>query len=136
MFKPFSILFFIASMVWFGSILITTDPQARMDRTCIPVDYAKRATTAGMLLVNDEWSQESDKLFDKWLYGCKFVIWRMFYENDWNKSTEAEKRNAIQDRQQHVNDELDAELKKQRLRAPIDKGATAQPEPPRRINKD
>ena len=136
MFKPFSILFFIASMIWFGSILITTDPQARMDRTCIPVDYAKRATTAGLLLVNDEWSQESDKLFDKWLYGCKFVIWRMFYESDWDKSTEAEKRNAIRDRQQQVSDELDAERNRQRSQAPADKRADPPQEPARRINKD
>lgn len=136
MFKPFSILFFIASMIWFGSILITTDPQARMDRTCIPVDYAKRATTAGLLLVNDEWSQESDKLFDKWLYGCKFVIWRMFYENDWNKSSDTEKRNAIRDRQQQVSDELDAERNRQRSQAPADIGAAPPQEPVRRINKD
>lgn len=136
MLKPFSILFFIASMVWFGAILITTDPQSRMDRTCVPVEYAKRASTAALLLVNDEWAQGSDKMFNELLYGCRFVIWRMFYESDWDKSTEAEKRNAIRDRQQQVSDELDAERNRQRSQAPADKGAAPPQEPVRRINKD
>ena len=86
MLKPFSLIFVVAVMVWFGAIFISSDPQVRMDRTCIPVEFAKRAATGGMGLVDDGWGQSTEKFFNNMHYGGRFVLWRMFFEQDWEEA--------------------------------------------------
>ncbi len=90
MLKPFSLIFFVLVMVWFGSIFITTDPQVRMDRSCVPVSIVDKAATSGMMLLNDGWATGTHKLFEEAHYGCRFIIWRMFYEEDWQKARQAQ----------------------------------------------
>ena len=85
MFKPFSLIFFVLVMVWMGSILITSDPQKRMDRACVPIEYADKGATAVMSLLGREWGEGTHKLFVKTHYGCRYVIWTMFYEEEWNR---------------------------------------------------
>ena len=86
MLKPFSLVFFIAVMVWIGAILISSDPQTRMDRFCIPVEYSDRASTSGMQLVDAGWGESTHKFFQNMHYGCRFVVWRMFYEEEWERA--------------------------------------------------
>lgn len=86
MFKPFSIAFFILAFVWFGSILITTDPQARMDRGCLPVTILDKVGSAGMQVLNDPWGESTHKFFEKTHYACRYIVWKTFYEEDWNKA--------------------------------------------------
>lgn len=85
MLKPFSLIFFVAVMVWLGSIFITTDPQERMDRSCVPVQVTDKAATAAMQLIDTGWGQATHQMFQNLHYGCRFVIWRVFYEDDWNR---------------------------------------------------
>ena len=128
-------------MVWFGSILVTTDPERRMERTCVPMAFAEKAATAGMVLIDDEWAQSTHELFTKWHYGCKFIVWRMFYEEDWNKTPDQDKRDAIQQRQREIEQQLDRERAgpgPAPAQQPSGKSADgaqpqAQPEPRRRI---
>lgn len=86
MLKPFSLIFFVAVMVWMGAIFVSADPQTRMDRFCIPVEFARRAATGGMGLVDDGWGASTNKFFDNMHYGCRYVMWRMFYEEEWDKA--------------------------------------------------
>lgn len=88
MFKPFSLVFFIAVLAWIGSVLITTDPQKRIDRFCVPVEYTDRAATSGMQLLDASWGASTHKFFENIQYGCRFVVWKMFYEEEWNRSRE------------------------------------------------
>lgn len=86
MFKPFSIVFFILVFVWFGSILITTDPQERMDRGCFPVTIMDKVGSAGMQVLNDPWGEATHKFFERTHYACRYVVWKTFYEEDWNRA--------------------------------------------------
>ena len=94
MLKPFRLIFFVLIMAWFGSIFVTTDPQVRMDRTCVPVEYMDRAGTAGMQLVDASWGAATHQFFQNMHYGCRFVVWRVFYEEDWNRATQQQQRQS------------------------------------------
>lgn len=83
MLKPFSLIFFVAVMIWVGSILVTTKPTERMDRGCFPMEVLDRTLTSGLLLVNASWAPGGHELFQSWTAGCKFVVWKIFYESDW-----------------------------------------------------
>lgn len=86
MFKPFSFLFFVAVMVWIGSILITTEPQSRMGRACVPISATGVAVEAAMGLVNQEWGAATASVFQTWDFGCKHVIWSVFYKDDYMRN--------------------------------------------------
>lgn len=86
MFKPFSIAFFVLAFVWFGSILITTNPQSRMDRSCVPVTLMDKVASAGMQVLNDPWGESTHKFFERTHYACRYVVWKTFYEEDWNRA--------------------------------------------------
>lgn len=90
MLKPFSLIFFIMVMAWIGAIFISSDPQVRMDRTCVPVEYMDKAGTGGMQLVDPTWGQATHKFFENMQYGCRFVVWRMFYEEDWKRAQQTQ----------------------------------------------
>lgn len=81
--KPFSLIFFVAVMVWVGSIMLTTKPEARMDRGCFPVELVDRTLTSGVMVVNASWAPGAHDLFQGWTNACKFMVWKIFYEGDW-----------------------------------------------------
>lgn len=83
MLKPFSLIFFVVVMIWVGSILVTTKPTERMDRGCFPMEVLDRTLTSGLLLVNASWAPGGHELFQSWTAGCKFVVWKIFYESEW-----------------------------------------------------
>ena len=85
MLKPFSLIFFILVMVWCGAILITSDAQKRIDRTCLPVEYADVGATAAMSLIDQGWGEGTHTFFARMHYGCRYVVWSMFYEKDWER---------------------------------------------------
>lgn len=86
MLKPFSLIFFIAVMVWMGGIFVSTDPQVRMDRTCAPVEYMDKAGSGAMQLIDPGWGHATHIFFENMQYGCRFVVWRVFYEEDWKRA--------------------------------------------------
>ena len=71
--------------VWFIGIFIVTSPQDRMEKTCAPVEWlGSIATSMSMLFNVDEKTLGSTKaMFVSGTYGCKFTVWRLFYEQDW-----------------------------------------------------
>jgi len=87
--KPLSMAFFVACMAWFVAIFASTDPQVRMDRTCLPVEYSGRVGTSSMMLIKADWAAPTHEFFEGVNYGCKFVLWRMFYEESWNSAQPA-----------------------------------------------
>ena len=86
MWKPLSMAFFVVCVAWFISIFSSTDPQVRMDRTCLPVEYSGRVGTSSMMLIKADWAPPTHEFFEGVTYGCKFVLWRMFYEESWNSA--------------------------------------------------
>jgi hypothetical protein len=81
--------FFVACVAWFVAIFASTDPKVRMDRTCLPVEYSGRVGTSSMMLIKADWAAPTHEFFEGVNYGCKFVLWRMFYEESWNSAQPA-----------------------------------------------
>lgn len=80
---PLHLITFALIVSWIMSIFITTDPDTRMERVCLPVEYSgKLATSMGRL--DSESTADSIKgMFDKGTLGCKKVMWDMVYGDDW-----------------------------------------------------
>jgi hypothetical protein len=42
-----------------------------------------------MMLIKADWAAPTHEFFEGVNYGCKFVLWRMFYEESWNSAQPA-----------------------------------------------
>lgn len=80
MLRPFSMIFFIAVMVWVGGIFITSDPRTRIDRACLPVTYADSMLVAVVQVIHEPYAMGAHQMMLAFEYGCKFTVWKMFYE--------------------------------------------------------
>lgn len=89
----------IAMSAWVILIFVVTNPQERMERTCAPVHWTgKVATSVSMLFnVSESALTSTSNAFDNATYGCKFVVWRLFYEEDF-KAEQAERQREIEAR--------------------------------------
>lgn len=80
MLKPFSMIFFILVMVWAGGILVSSDPNTRIERACVPVSYLDKAVVAVVQLVHEPFAMSTHRLMVRIEYGCQFTVWKTFYE--------------------------------------------------------
>jgi len=78
--KPFSMIFFIAVMVWIGGIFVTSDPRARIDRACLPVTFADSLLVAVVQVIHEPYAMGAHEMMLSVEYGCKFTVWKSFYE--------------------------------------------------------
>lgn len=78
--KPFSMIFFIAVMVWVGGIFITSEPRTRIDRACLPVTYADNMIIAVVQVIHEPYAMGAHQMMLAVEYGCKFTVWKTFYE--------------------------------------------------------
>lgn len=80
---------------WVIAIFVVTSPQARMERTCAPVEWTGKVATSMSMLFNVKEGAliATANAFDNATYGCKFTVWRLFYEEDFKKS-QAEQQKA------------------------------------------
>jgi hypothetical protein len=83
MFKPFALAFFIAFFVWVGSIVVSTDPHERLHRAATPIALLGKATVALVVQVEPEWAAPTYNFFLKTEYGFKYMLWSVFYEEEW-----------------------------------------------------
>lgn len=74
-------IFFIAVMVWIGGIFVTSDPQTRIDRGCLPATFADRVIVAIVQVVHEPYALKAHELMLSLEYGCKFAVWKTFYES-------------------------------------------------------
>ena len=47
-----------------------------------------------MMLIKADWAAPTHEFFEGVNYGCKFVLWRMFYEESWNSAQPAGQASA------------------------------------------
>ncbi len=84
--KPISWIFGVLVLLWVLTILSTTDPQARIDRTCLPVGFLDRFASAAVALADPDWGSTTHRVMQEGHYGCRLVVWRVFYEDDWRQN--------------------------------------------------
>merc|ERR1712138_98615 len=81
-----STLIGVAILVWVAWIVLATDSEARIERTCQPVLwFGNVATSLTQLTFNEyqAWVQESFESAD---YACRFTVWRLLHEDAWIES--------------------------------------------------
>lgn len=83
MFKPFSLFFFIITVGWVASILMTTDPYERLHRSALPIALVGKGTVAVVVQVEPEWAAPVYNFFLKTEHGFKYMLWSVFYEEEW-----------------------------------------------------
>jgi len=85
--------------IWFIGIFIVTSPQDRMEKTCAPVTWlGSIATSMSMLFnVDDKTLGKTKGMFVSGNYGCKFTVWRLFYEDEWKAEQAAAARKKAEE---------------------------------------
>lgn len=80
--KEFWGLVFLAFVVW---VFVAGTPQSRIENACRPIGWVGNATTSMAALTFPAHQAAAQRWFDKFEYGCRFMIWRLFYQDAYNK---------------------------------------------------
>lgn len=80
--KEFWGLVFLAFVVW---IFMSSDPQVRIARTCRPVLWTGNVATSLTALAVPSGQESVQKWSNKLDYSCRYTVWRLIYQDDYNK---------------------------------------------------
>ncbi|CAB5514339.1 hypothetical protein LMG26857_03398 [Achromobacter anxifer] len=67
-------------------IIIAPLPQDRIARTCQPIHWVGNLATSTTALSVDKHTTTAARWSDKLNYSCQYLIWRLFYQDDYNKA--------------------------------------------------
>ena len=79
--KEFWGLLFLAFVVW---VFIAGDPNERIARACKPIGWTGNVITSMAALASPDYQQDTQRWFDGFEYGCRFIVWRTNYQEDNN----------------------------------------------------
>lgn len=80
--KEFWGLLFLGFVFW---IVIATSPTNRIERVCTPIGWGGNVVTSLSALVLPKQQGTIQGWFDKLEYGCRYMTWRLFYQDDYNE---------------------------------------------------
>lgn len=83
--------FAIAFAIYLAWILIVPNPQERINRSCQPILWVGNVFESIGLLVNERYATSMKSTTDSMDYGCRYTVWRFFYEEDYLKAKEKER---------------------------------------------
>lgn len=66
--------------------LMASNPGAKMERACKPVDWFGNMTVSLVAVTAESWVPKTAHGFDKVNYTCQYMLWRLFYEKSWQKA--------------------------------------------------
>lgn len=67
-------------------VFIAPLPQDRIARTCEPINWVGNLATSTTALSAERHTGSAARWSDKLNYSCQFLIWRLFYQDDYNKA--------------------------------------------------
>lgn len=77
---------FIMWLVW---IFMASGNEHRIERVCQPVVWTGNVfTSLAALTASDKNQQQVNNVFVKFDYGCRYTVWRLFFESEWLKEQE------------------------------------------------
>lgn len=79
----------ILIVVFLFWVLSAPAAMDKIERGCRPVDWFGSVVTSLFALTSDEWGGGSAMAMANATYGCEYVVWRFFYEDDWEKAVAA-----------------------------------------------
>lgn len=80
--KEFWGLLFLGFVFW---VIAASSPSARIENICRPVGWTGNIITSLSALVLPAQQATIQGGFDKFEYGCRYTVWRLFYQEDYNK---------------------------------------------------
>lgn len=72
-------------------------PQNRIERVCEPIHWVGNVATSTTALSVDRHTTTAARWSDKLNYSCQYLVWRLFYQDDYNKAVEEGRVRAQQD---------------------------------------
>ena len=61
-------------------------PQERIVRTCEPVNWIGNIATSTTALSSEDHTETSIRWSDKLNYSCRYMVWRLIYQDAYNKA--------------------------------------------------
>lgn len=80
--KEFFGMLFLAFIAW---VFIAGTPNDRIDNFCKPIGWTGNAVTSLSALAVPSQQENVKQWFDKFQYGCRYMTWRLFYQDEYNK---------------------------------------------------
>lgn len=71
----------LAFIVW---IVMATSPTNRMEHACSPVGWVGNVSVSLIALAVPAYQYDVQKWFNKGEYGCQYMLWRLFYQKEYN----------------------------------------------------
>lgn len=78
--KEFWGMLFLGFIAW---VFISGTPQERINKFCRPVGWGGNAVTSLSALAIPSQQDNVKHWFDKFEYGCEYMTWRLFYQDDY-----------------------------------------------------
>jgi len=80
----------IAILVWMAWIVLASNQEVRIERTCQPTIWMGNVVTSAVQLIAPAHQDRIEGWFDNLDYGCRFIVWRLVYERAWLEAQEAD----------------------------------------------
>lgn len=64
-------------------------PSERIVRVCQPIHWAGNLVTSTTALASENHTDTSVRWSDKMNYSCQYMVWRLLYQEDYNKAVAA-----------------------------------------------
>lgn len=75
-------LTFLAFILWI--FFLSANPNDRIKRVCAPVGWVGNVTVSLSALIVPSYQAGTQKWFHKFNYSCEYLVWRLFYQADYN----------------------------------------------------
>src|SRR5690554_4729251 len=63
-------------------------PQQRIERACSPIEWVGNVATSSTALTTQDNTATAMKWSDKLNYSCQYMIWRLFYQKQYNEAVQ------------------------------------------------
>lgn len=81
LYKEFLGLLFLLFVGW---VLVAGDGSARISRVCAPIGWVGNGATSLTALVVPSYQGNVQRGFGRVEYGCRYLVWRLFYQDEYN----------------------------------------------------
>lgn len=75
-------------VVFIAWVILGDGPEQRIERSCKPTVWLGNVSVSFVQLVSPKFQDKAQEAFDKFDYGCRFSVWRLFYEKEYLKNLE------------------------------------------------
>lgn len=70
-------------VIW---VFMAPFPQDRIARSCQPIHWVGNVATSTTALSSADNTKNAARWSDKLNYSCQYMVWRLFYQDDYNKA--------------------------------------------------